>query len=211
VDHGGDFLLEIFHSPFCIGSGGWYSSDHGRVPHMLLYESDGASEFKGYAIDKGVNRDSTSYLLELTRDVKHNPVRLTRLLTQMAKADLEYVLVWNNPLCIIDLEHVVEVVKKYCLGNEGTSHIRGSHDLAPILTRWRDSLADCWGRFSELPEYAIRGGIEPDELTKRCTQVIHGLVAPRVTRFGLQASRSIACVRPVVATDPATGWLRMHL
>jgi hypothetical protein len=210
VDHGGDFLLEIFHSPFCIGSGGWYSSDHGRVPHMLLYESDGASEFKGYAIDKGVNRDSISYLLELTRDIKHNPVRLTRLLTRMAKADLEYLLEWDNPLCIIDLQNIVEVVKRYCLGNDGTSHIRGSLDLALVLTKWRDRIGVAWSRFSELPEYAIRERIEPAELKKRCTQVIHGLMAPRVTRFGIQASRSIACARPVVADDAAMGWLRMH-
>jgi hypothetical protein len=194
-----------------MGRGGWYDSDYGRVPHMLLHESEDVSEFKGYAINKGVNRDSISYLLELTRDVKQNPVRLTRLLTQMAKADLEYVLKWNNPLCIIDLQNIVEVVKKYCLGNDGTSHIRGSHDLAPILIRWRDNLARCWDRFSEVPEYIIRERMEPDELTKRCTQVIHGLVAPRVTMFGLRASRSIACIRPVVATDPAIGWLRMDL
>jgi hypothetical protein len=193
------------------GSTGWSESDHGRVPHMLLHEGEDASEFRGYATDRGVNKDSITYLLELTRDVKQNPVRLTRLLTQMAKADLEYVLVFNNPLCIIDLGNIVEVVKKYCLGNDGTSHIRGSRDLALVLTKWRDSIAGCWYRLSEVPEYAIRERIEPEELTKRCSNVIHALLSPKVTRFGLRASRCIACVRPVVATDPATGWLMMHL
>jgi hypothetical protein len=193
------------------GGSGWTDSRYGRVPDMFLCESNNVSEFKGYAPDRGVNRDSISYLLQLTQDVKQNPVRLARLLTQMAKADLEYALVFKNPLCIIDLRNIIEVVKKYCLGNDGTARIRYSHELALILLRWRDSIAGSWGRYSRAPEYTIKERIEPEELAKRCTEVIHGLVAPRVTRFGLQASRSIACIRPVVATDPATGWLRMHL
>jgi hypothetical protein len=191
--------------------GGWFDSNHGRVPHMFLYESENISEFKGYATDRGVNRDSISYLLQLTQDIKQNPVRLTRLLVQIAKADLEFALKFKDILCAVDLRDIIEVVKKYCLGYDETSHIRCSHELAIILIRWRDSLASGWYTDLGLPKYEIRERIEPDELTKRCTEVIHGLMAPRVTRFGLRASRSIACARPVVPTDPATGWLRMDL
>jgi hypothetical protein len=217
VDHGGDFLLEIFHSPFCTqlevdketGSGsGRIHPHYARVPAMLLYDSEDASDFTGHP-NRGVNRDYISYLLQLTRDVKQNPVRLTHLLIQLAKADLEYLSEFEDPQCILDLGNVVEVVRKYCLGNGGTSYIKGSHDLALLLTKWRDSLGESWEEFWEEPEYAMREGIGPDELTMRCTQVIHGLVAPRVTRFGLRASRSIACARPVVAADAGTGWMRM--
>jgi hypothetical protein len=127
----------------------------------------------------------------------------------MAKADLEYVLGFQNPVCAVDLRNTVEVVKKYCLGNDGTSHIRYSYNLAIILTKWRDRLADGWGS-RQVPEYLIKETVKPDELTMRCTQVIHGLLAPRVMMFGLRASRSIACARSVVPVDAATGWLRMY-
>jgi hypothetical protein len=218
MDHGGDFLLELFHSSFSTSINrkpplitGQLNSYHGRVPHMLLHDSEDASEFKGYDPNKGVNRDSISYLLQLARDVKQNPVRLTHLLIQMAKADMEYALEFSNPLCVVDLGNLVEVVKKYCIGTDGISHIRYSPDLALILTTWRDNIADNWNRFSEVPEYAIKERIEPEELTKRCTQVIQGLLTPKVTRFGFWATRSIACARPVVAADAATGWPRVCL
>jgi hypothetical protein len=218
IDHGGDFLLELFHSSFSTSIDrkptlvtGQLNSNYGRMPHMLLHDIEDASEFKGYDPNRGVNRDSISYLLQLARDIKQDPVRLTRLLIQMAKADLEYALEFSNPLCIVDLGNLVEVVKKYCVGNDGISHIKYSPDLALILTKWRDNLEENWGRFSEVPEYAIREMIEPEELTKRCTQVIHGLMNPKVMRFGLWAARSIACARPVVAADAAAGWLRESL
>jgi hypothetical protein len=214
VDHSGDFLLEIFHSRVCIANNwtsGWYDSDYGRVPHMLLHESEDVSEFKGYTTDRGINRDSILYLLQLTRDVKQNPVRLTRLLVQIAKADLEFVLIFKDILCAVDLRDMIEVVKKYCLGNDETSHIRYSHELATIFTRWRDTLVFGWHTDWGLPKYEMKEDIEREKLTERCTKVIHGLLAPRVTRFGLRARGSIACARPVVAADAATGWLRMHL
>jgi hypothetical protein len=213
VDYGGDFLLEIFHSPYstAIEDNTWrLNSDYGRLPDMLLHDSEDVSEFKGYAPDRLFNRDSISHLLRLTQDVKKYPVRLTHLLVQMAKADLEYVLGFQNPVCAVDLRNTVEVVKKYCLGNDGTSHIRYSHDLAIILTRWRDRLAGGWDS-DHVPEYLIKELVGPDELTMRCTQVIHGLLAPRVMMFGLRANRSIACARPVVPVDAATGWMSMYL
>jgi hypothetical protein len=207
--------LEIFHSSFSFAfngkSVGYHNSDYGRVPDMFLHDSKDPSEFKGYDPNRGVNGDSISYLLQLTQDVKQNPVRLTRLLVQMAKADLEFVSIFQDLLCAVDLRNTIKVVTKHCLGNDGTSHIQYSHELAKILTRWRDKLANGWGTSWGVPEYGIRERVEPDELAKRCTEAIHGLVAPTVLRFGLRASRSIACARPVVATDPATRWLRMHL
>jgi hypothetical protein len=210
VSHGGDFLLEIIHSPFSTvipGNAGWFNSDYGRVPNLLLHASEDASEFERCYPNQGIKRDGISYLLQLTRDVKQNPVRLTHLLVQMAKTDLKF----NDPICAVDLGDIVEVAKKYCLGYGSTSHVRYSHDLAAIISRWRDRLAEGWKTSPEVPEYATREMIEPEEMRKRCIQVIHGLVAPRVTRFGLQASRLIACARPVVPADAATGWLRMYL
>jgi hypothetical protein len=176
---------------------------------MLLHGEEDASEFKGY--DPGL-RSTTGipYLLEFCHDVKQNPVRLTRLLVRMAKADLGYVSFFSDPICAIDLRNIIEVVKRYCLENDRVAHVRDSYELADILTKWRDCLVDGWDLSDEVEGYLMREAIEPEELTIRCTQVIHGLLAPRVTRFGLQASRSIACARPVVAADAARGWLRMH-
>jgi hypothetical protein len=212
VEEGGDFLLEIFHSPFCMFNDGpsteWNLSGYGRVPDMLLHDSEDASDFKGYDPKRGTNIDSISYLLQLTRDVKRDRARLTYLLVQIAKADLKYALVDKNPLCAVDLRNIIEVVKTYCLGEDEISHIRYSYDLAAVLTKWRDILAGGWDPL-QLMENVIREKIEPDELTKRCTEVIHTLLSPKVTRFGLRASRSIACARPIVAADAATGWLRM--
>jgi hypothetical protein len=189
-----------------------FDSVYGRVPDMLLHDREDASSFKGYdATNVEIDRDTISYLLQLTQDVKQDPTRLIRLLIQMAKSDLEYLWEWNDPRCIVDLGNLVEVVKKYCLGNDGTSHIKYSPELALVLTKWRDNLAGYWDGFSDLPEYAIRERIEPNELMKLCTEVIHGLLAPRVARLGLQTTRSIACARPVVATDAAMEWLRMYL
>lgn len=188
----------------------WSKSYYGRVPNMLLQDSGDVSVFKEYQTSNAaINRGSISYLLQLTQDIKQNPVRLIRLLIQIAKADLEQALVFESSICVTDLRNTIEVVKKYCLGKGGTSHIGYSHELAIILTKWRDSLVGGWVSMPT-PNYLSKETIEPDELTKRCTQVIHSLVAPRVTRFGFQASVSIACVRPVVAADAATGWLRMY-
>jgi hypothetical protein len=215
VDHGGDFLLEIFHSPYSdiFGLVLWQRvSPYGRVLEMLLHDSEDVSEFKGYdATYEGINRDSISHLLQLTRDIKQHPVRLTRLLIQMAGVDSKFASRLKEKVLTFDLRNMVEVVKKYCLGNDETSNIRYSHELAIVLITWRDELAHGWNDQVPIPDYLQKETIGPDELAMRCTQVIHGLVAPRVTRFGLRASRSIACARPVVTADAATGWLRMCL
>jgi hypothetical protein len=187
-------------------------SPYGRVLDMLLHDSEDVSELKGYnANDERFNRDSLSYLLQLTRDVKQYPVRLTRLLVQMAAVDSKLASQLKEKVLTFDLRNMVEVVKKYCLGNDETSNIRYSHELAIVLITWRDELAHGWNDQVPIPDYLQKEKIEPDELAMRCTQVIHGLMAPRVTRFGLRASRSIACARPIVAADAATGWRRMYL
>jgi hypothetical protein len=190
--------------------GRWSQSSYGRVPDMLLYDGRDASEFKGSDPDRR-STPGIPYLLEFCQDIKQNPVRLTRLLVWMAKADLGYVLLLKNPICAIDLRNIIEVVKRYCLGNDGVSHVRDSLELAELLAKWRDRLVYGWDLSEAVEGYLMRETIEPEELTMQCTQVIHGLLAPRVTRFGLQASRSIACARPVVAADAATRWLRMYL
>jgi hypothetical protein len=181
VDHGGDFLLEIFHSPYSklAESVLWrLQLRYGRVLDMLLHDSEDVFEVKGYdANDERINRDSLSHLLQLTRDIKKRPVRLTRLLVQTAAVDSKLASRLKEKVLTFDLRNMVEVVKKYCLGNDETSNIRYSHELAIVLITWRDELAHGWNDQVPIPDYLQKEKIGPDELAMRCTQVIHGLMA----------------------------------
>ncbi|PVF96634.1 hypothetical protein CPB86DRAFT_786718 [Serendipita vermifera] len=225
VDFGGDYLLQIFHSPFSIRNRRGlrnieWEIKYGRIPGFLVNNNDGSSEFikrhstkfpRPYS-DMRTSTDCISYLLELCRDIKRNPGRLTRLLIHMVSSDLEYINKFDNPICIMDFYDILKVVAECGLGKNGTSHSTDSYELAELVKKCRDKVTDCWeacrkhGNLGSLMEQ-MSG---KEDFRVKCNEAIHDLISRPLTIFGLQTCRSLTCAQPTVAIDAAAGILRMY-
>ncbi|PVF91525.1 hypothetical protein CPB86DRAFT_878465 [Serendipita vermifera] len=218
VDFGGDFLLQAFHSPFSIGDGE-YETQYGRIPDFLVHNNDGASEFIRRYSNQFINpysnmkasTDCISYLLELCRDIKCNPGRLTCLLVHVVCSNLKYVKIWGNPVCVMDLCNVMEVIWECDLGERGTAHITDSYELARLFRECRDQVIGRWNAFRYHELGSLMGQISgKDDFRVKCNEVIHQLTSPPLTIFGLQMRRLITCTRSAVAVDAAAGMLGMY-
>lgn len=221
VDFGGDFLLQVFHSPFSLGDGRLrYETHYGRIPDFLAHNSNQASEFiRRYSDKLGrpysdmmASTDCISYLLGLCRDIKRNPGRLTHLLIHMVTSDLEYIKEFDNPICVMDFYEIIKVVKECGLGKDGTSHVTGSYELAGLLRKSRDEVTDRWGTCRR---HSVFGGLMErvsgeGEFRVKCNEAIHQLTSQPLTTFGFQMRRLLTCARSTVAMDAAMGMLRMY-
>ncbi|PVF96675.1 hypothetical protein CPB86DRAFT_497751 [Serendipita vermifera] len=156
--------------------------------------------------------DCISHLLELCRDIKRNPGRFTRLLIHIAQSNLEHLMKWPNPICLVDLYDILKVMRECGLGKNGTSHITDSYESVGLLRKCRDEVTDGWdnfedhGRFGSLMEQM--SGRE--DFRMKCNEAIHQLMSQPLTTFGLQMCRMLTCARSTVAADAATGMLRMY-
>ncbi|PVF91612.1 hypothetical protein CPB86DRAFT_820349 [Serendipita vermifera] len=218
IDFGGDYLLHIFHSPFSIGDDD-HETFYGRIPDFLVHDNDQPSEFISRFPYKFLRRhsdmrtsaDCISHLLELCRDIKRSPGRLTRLLIHMVSSNLEYIKKWNNPICVVDFYDILKIMRECGLGKKGTAYITDSYELAGLVRQCRDEVTGHWDTFRN---HKIFGSLMDqtsgkDDFRVRCNEAIHDLRSQPLTTFGLQTCRLLTCTRSTVAADAVVGILRM--
>jgi hypothetical protein len=210
VGDGGDFFLAVMHSPLSMDRYRVYTR-YGRVPALLKHEGPEPFKLDFYEKGKSPKQECISYLLELCANVKASPGRLTRLLVQLTKANLEAILEWPEPRLVLEIRYISEVAGKYCVGRSSQSYITHSRELAELLTLSRDVVGFMWDTLLLDPTDRLMEALgDKEEFKRQCTRVIQDIVAPTRTTFGLRASRSLACTRATPTSDAATGWLGMH-
>ncbi|PVG01063.1 hypothetical protein CPB86DRAFT_137795 [Serendipita vermifera] len=209
VEDGGDYLLEIIHSPYSLGhyaeNRSWRMAFCGFIP-ALLSRLDWESYLETY-----FKLECVSRLLEFAEDVKRHPRRLISLLIKLARAS--YQPNFPGPYTALNLYYMVTVIEGYCTSENTRPHITGSHELAHALIELRDAVVAQWSRVLDenetCPGDRTRLG-DKDAFSARCTRAIHGLLTPSPTAFGIQASRSLSCARPLIVANAAIGWLGIH-
>jgi hypothetical protein len=209
MDYGGDFLLQIIHSPFgviqsehAMGTSG----SHGIVPAILA-----SKDVEAYVKREAFKPDSALHLKELSDEVKRSPGRLARLLIHIVAADFKYFRERNVTFqCALDIYQVIGIVKEYCLDVDMRSYISYVHNLARLLAQSRDLVLEGWEVLLLRDENTIEQLGDKGDFSVTCTQVIHSLLTPRLSTFGIHASRSLCCARPIIEDDAARGWLGMY-
>ncbi|CAG8618797.1 11898_t:CDS:2 [Acaulospora colombiana] len=170
--------------------------------------SDG--DWEVYLITKRFKPECISRLLEFADDVKRHPSRLICLLIKIIWPKNTYDERHFGTQHAMNLYYMVILVEDHCTGDEIRSHIASSHQLASALERERDAVAK-WTQSVDLDflgDISLLG--DKDTFIARCTRVIHGLLTPSLKTFGIQASRTLACARPLLVPDAATNWLGMY-
>jgi hypothetical protein len=167
----------------------------------------------GFYVKAGnLKPDCIVYLKELSDEIKRNPGRLIRLLICIVAADLDYLRGWEpNVQGALDIYQVLGLAEVHCLNVDMRSYISYVHNLAWLFAQSRDVVLDEWESLlvkDEESKMEQLGGKEGFSVT--CTQVIHGLLKPRLSTFGICASRSLCCARPIIEDDAARGWLGMY-
>ncbi|PVF98202.1 hypothetical protein CPB86DRAFT_814924 [Serendipita vermifera] len=103
VDQGGEFLLEIIHSPFSMNKSQHVTTHHimyGLVPALLA-----SSDIEAYNWDPHLNPVCLPRLQEFAEDVKLHPGRLILLLTKLVRADYHPLI--TLPQHALNLYHIV--------------------------------------------------------------------------------------------------------
>jgi hypothetical protein len=155
--------------------------------------------------------DSILYLKEFSEEVKANPRRLIRLLISIVAADLEHLRYdRRKSQCALDIYQVLGIAKEYCLGVDMGSYISYVHNLAWLFTQSRDLVLEEWELLFPRDENTMGQLGDKEDFSAACTQVIHSLLTPRLFAFGIHASRSLCCARPIIEKDAARGWLGMY-
>jgi hypothetical protein len=183
------------------------------VPALLAHE--GPEDFEVQLYYQGQTNMSKpeciSYLLDLCNDVKQSSMRLIRLLAHLTSANVETMRSWANPHLALDVHHILVVTRRYCLGNSAALHIVDRYELARLLTHSRDLVMQKWDVFLSYDSQGLMSAVEgKEEFCRRCTEVIHDLMVPQLTTFGVGASRSIVCARPLCGSDAASNYLGMY-
>ncbi|PVG01116.1 hypothetical protein CPB86DRAFT_805524 [Serendipita vermifera] len=212
IDDGADFLLEITHTSFyrSVAESSIESLRVFSVAHLLTYQDQAFLDLETYKQDITPNKDCVKHLWELCNDIKKSPHRLARLLVRIAICELERSSALCSLNCIETYHDIITVVKRYYLTESGNSFDAQLYELANILSRHRDVVISEWDRLlRENPSRMDRLGSKED-FSVQCTEVIHGLTNHKSVAFGLCTSRTLACARPLVAHDAATGWLGMY-
>ncbi|PVF90845.1 hypothetical protein CPB86DRAFT_803262, partial [Serendipita vermifera] len=212
IDHGGDFLLQTIYPLLdiiilLVASPGY--RDHGYNPPVPVHHRLVPFQVQGDKNDKEINGECTEYLLELVDSVKRSPSRLIRLLIQLAKPSNLFLFRNWVPLAV-DLYHILNIIKIHCFNNDTSLHIVDVHELADLLTRKRDAAIEQWNLGTQIWRKSVAPWESKSDFSAECTEVIHRLVSPKLTTFGLGASRSIACARPLMVPDAAVGWLGVY-
>jgi hypothetical protein len=209
MDYGGDFLLQIIHSPFGVVESEHASGtngSHGIIPAILA-----SKDVEAYVKKEKFQPDSILYLKELSDEVKGNPGRLIRLLICIVAADLEYLRYdRRESQCALNIYQVLGIAKEYCLGVDMGSYISYVHNFAWLFAQSRDLFLKRWEILLHHDENTMGQLGDKEDFSVSCTQVIHILLTPRLSAFGTHASRSLCCARPIIEKDAARGWLGMH-
>jgi hypothetical protein len=214
IDYGGDFLLQIIHSPFGVAiqsEDTWgTNSSYGIIPALLA-----SKDVEAYVKKGNYEPDCILYLKQLCDKVKRSPGRHMRLLIYIMVADLnhlKYSLRYAFPIhrCALDIYQVLGIAKEYCLDVDMRSYISYVHNLAWLFSQSRDLVLEQWETLPEYDESEMEQLGGKEDFSATCTQVIHSLLTPRLSTFGIQASRSLSCARPIIENDAAKGWLGMY-
>jgi hypothetical protein len=208
------------HSPFSAGTRTrttgaittWFEPSYGRVPALLAHE--GPEDFEILLYFQGQTNFSKpeciSYLLDLCNDVKQSPMRLIRLLVHLTSLDFQMMRSWTHPGFIMDIHHILVVTRRYCLGNSVALYIVDRYELARLLTHSRDLVMQQWNEFLPYDNQGLMDTLEAEQFCRRCTEVVHDLMVPQLTTFGVGSSRSIICARPLCGSDAASNHLGMY-
>ncbi|CAG8682152.1 14719_t:CDS:2, partial [Acaulospora colombiana] len=167
VDEGGDFLLEIIHSPFNIqrySSSIGYERGYGFIPALLS-----GDDWRFCITGSIFKPECISRLLEFADDVKLHPGRFVVLLAKLAWADYRCFPTRFGPQYALNLYYMITLIEGYCTSDYTKSHIASSHDLARALQKLRDIvplLASDVPRSSRDSEHHILQllGSKPDDL-----------------------------------------------
>jgi hypothetical protein len=151
------------------------------------------------------------YLKELSEAIKHSPERLIRLLIYILAADFKYL---QCPIpsfqCALNIYQAVYIAKDYFLDIDMGSYIAYVHNLAWLFAQSRDLALEHWKLLLDRNENAMEQLGDKEDFSVTCTQVIHDLLMPHISTFGIHASRSLCCARPIIEDDAARGWLGMY-
>jgi hypothetical protein len=182
------------------------------VPALLAHEGPEDFEVQLYhqAHTNRSKPECISYLLDLCNDVKQSSMRLIRLLVHLTSVSFQTMHNWANPGLILDIHHILVVTRRYCLGNSVALYIVDRYELARLLTRSRDLVMRQWKGFLSYDDQSLMDTLEAEEFCRRCTEVVHDLMVPQLTTFGVRTSQSVFCARPLCGSDAATNYLGMY-